>query len=555
MWIKRRRRPWVAPVLVSLAAACAHAPDPPAVPAPESGARSAAQVISVLGRLRMDPAYGEQHHDVHVDAFELAATPDAPALSLPPLDVSLITDGDRVIPVYPAPVRHHHPHWEWWVRPGALNRVGDHAEVSLPVALVERGHNCTHNGSLNFSVGADGTAGEVAWRVSGETCQYLQLDLRGRAEGQFDAGVPADAAKALQQDRGWQAAKWPTRPLTDHRSAFPGLDLAALRPADLEHVTTWGLAFDGVHYRGDCPTRDGAYPFCNEIVLPSYSTAKALFAGLALMFAEQRFPGFRDQPVSDWVPECAAEDGWHEVTIGHLLDMSSGRWDSTTDQADENALTLTDFFVAEDHATRTEYACTRWPRQEAPGTTWVYHTSDTYIAGTAMQAAWRAKTGGDLHRDFVDAVYRRLSLSEVITHTRRTRDEVRQPLYGWGLFYTPDDLVRLVHWLMTGEGRIEGEQVLDARMLAAALQRDPAEPGLRAAAENLRYHDGFYAYDLGPRAGCDEPLWVPFLSGYGGISVVLLPNDVIYYVFRDDGRYRFADAAVATSAIRPLCNN
>ncbi|MDX1381634.1 MAG: hypothetical protein R3233_10960, partial [Xanthomonadales bacterium] len=162
--------------------------------------------MSVQGRLRMDPAYGEQHHRVHVDAFELATTPDSPALSLPPLDVSLVSDGDRVIPVYPAPVRANHPHWEWWPRPGHARRVRDRTEVTLPVALVERGHNCTHYGELNFGIDAAGTVGDVGWHVSAETCHDLQLDLWGSAEGLFDPGIPAETSAAIQRDRNGQAS-------------------------------------------------------------------------------------------------------------------------------------------------------------------------------------------------------------------------------------------------------------------------------------------------------------------------------------------------------------
>ena len=35
--------------------------------------------------------------------------------------------------------------------------------------------------------------------------------------------------------------------------------------------------------------------------------------------------------------------------------------------------------------------------------------------------------------------------------------------------------------------------------------------------------------------GCDDSLWVAYMSGYGGINIVFLPNDMVYYYFSDGG--------------------
>ena len=53
--------------------------------------------------------------------------------------------------------------------------------------------------------------------------------------------------------------------------------------------------------------------------------------------------------------------------------------------------------------------------------------------------------------------------------------------------------------------------------------------------------------------GCDADVWVPFMSGYGGISVAMLPNDTIYYYFSDGYVHRWASAVVESSKIRVLC--
>ena len=79
--------------------------------------------------------------------------------------------------------------------------------------------------------------------------------------------------------------------------------------------------------------------------------------------------------------------------------------------------------------------------------------------------------------------------------------------------------------------------LLSPGMLAAALQQVPADRGLTSLGPEFRYHHGFWARDVGGYIGCAEPAWVPFMSGYGGITVALFPNGTIYYYFSDGGAF------------------
>ena len=88
----------------------------------------------------------------------------------------------------------------------------------------------------------------------------------------------------------------------------------------------------------------------------------------------------------------------------------------------------------------------------------------------------------------------------------------------------------------------------------AALQLDPttADSRRRRTARSL-YNNGFWAVRIDGLPGCDAPLFVPFMSGYGGIRVVLMPNDVAYYYFSDGGEFRFRRAIAGRGTIRPYC--
>ena len=69
-----------------------------------------------------------------------------------------------------------------------------------------------------------------------------------------------------------------------------------------------------------------------------------------------------------------------------------------------------------------------------------------------------------------------------------------------------------------------------------------------------RYNNGFWAHEIGGNlSGCSGEQWIPFMSGYGGITVLVLPNGSAYYYFSDDDTYLWMDAAVASHGIRSLC--
>ncbi len=73
----------------------------------------------------------------------------------------------------------------------------------------------------------------------------------------------------------------------------------------------------------------------------------------------------------------------------------------------------------------------------------------------------------------------------------------------------------------------------------------------------LLYNDGFWAVRIDDLPGCDAPVFVPFMSGFGGISIVLLPNGVTYYYFSDGDEFRFRRAihrGGPASSILPDCD-
>jgi hypothetical protein len=409
-----------------------------------------------------------------------------------------------------------------------------------------------HNGVLTFLFKSGGSISNIAYQIASETCLYFKFDLWGRATALYVPQPVPDAARTAADYAHEVANRLPVKPIAMLAQDRPGSDPAAFgAPAEIDpaDMTTYGLVLDGVNYRGGCETRLGPYPYCEALDLPSYSLAKSIFAGLGTMRLALLYPGTTDATVASLVPECAAAGTWNDVTLGNLLDMTSGHFNSPADQADEDAADIGPFFDASDHAGRIHFACTHYPRKTAPGTQWVYHTADTYILGTALNAFYRSKEGGgaDVYRDVLTPLWRKLNLSPAIDVTRRSYDSVAQPFTGWGLTLHADDVAKLAAFITSAT------PLLDRRMLDAALQRDPASPGLRASTNAFRYHNGFWAWNAAASLGCRAPAWIPFLSGYGGNIVALMPNGLVYYYFSDSGAYAWARAAVEANRIKPFC--
>jgi len=510
------------------------------------------------GRLIVRPDPVDAHIDVLRDDYDDARDPSRRLAELPVIEAEFVLTGDTLIPIRSGLVVTAHPRWDYILGSGHVRRrVQDrgYGRAVVPFALAEKNANCVHNGVLSFLYRPDGTVSKVAYQVSGETCMYLKADLWGYADAEYRPG-PVAGRERLVADRGEEAANaLPRHPIKDLARRYPGIDVVSYaHPGDVRDITTYGVVADGVFYAGGCPTRAGEYPFCAQLVLPSYSLAKSVFAGLALMRLEKVRPGAAREYVSTHVPECRASGRWDDVSLLDLLDMTSGNYVSDAPNADEASAALDrEFFLAATHARKVAHACDGYPRRSPPGTRMVYRTSDTYLLGVAMTNQLRALrgSGADLVDDLAwPDIWRGMGLPPRIAAVRRTADAGAQPFAGYGLYFEPGDVARIAQLLDPGVP-LAG---VDERLYREALQRDPARRGQPVPGEPaLLYQHGFWALRIEGLPGCADPVYVPFMSGYGGLSVVLMPNGVSYFYFSDGGDFRFARAVRESARIHPYC--
>jgi hypothetical protein len=294
--------------------------------------------------------------------------------------------------------------------------------------------------------------------------------------------------------------------------------------------------------------RSGQYPFCNQLVMPSYSTAKSIFTGGALMNLQERYGNGattapKDLIVSDYVSSC---DAYSACSFENALDMVTGNYNSWHPYRDEESRAVDAFFLALSYDGKIDFSCNEWPEKVPPGERWIYHTSDHFLLGAAMNSFFKSKEGPSANlfdslivEDFFTPlgadtyiyinllhiicsfllifmsciVYVGMSATSKVTTT--TYGTPAQPFTGFGLFFLRDDITKLLNFFSNDNGIINQTRVLDANMLDGALQKNPQDIGytFSYAFVEYRYNNGFLGADLQEQLSCSEPIFVPFMEG------------------------------------------
>lgn len=476
---------------------------------------------------------------------------------LPEFKIDLIQSGDDLIPVQRGPQAATHPYWEIMIEPGKVwdeTQDQGYSRAVLPFALQEKGANCIHNGLMTFLYKSDGTTSRILFQIGSETCAYFKFDMLGAIKASYTPATLDNNKAVIAAYEKEQVNRLPVKSITELKQRYPNVDLNSLGSSNEVHpsvMTNYGVVADGVNYVSDCPTRFGDYPYCDVMDLPSYSTAKSINA-LAYMRLMKLDSGIKGKTISELIPACNGTQ-WDDVTIEHALNMSTGNYVSDGFEVDEY-ISLVPFFGVLTHKDKTKAAC-KFSRKAEPGSTWVYHTTDTYLFGTALNNYWKKKQGknADYYNDLLGPVWEQFGLSPLMQFTRRTYDERKQPYAGYGLTYHRGDIAKLASVLLLNKENTETLNTLfDKEELQLAMQKNENDRGLLAL-ENIKYKHAFWAFNVADVLGCGKSVWVPFMSGFGGITVAMMPNNVVYYYFSDNHDYRWREAVIAANKIKPLC--
>jgi CubicO group peptidase (beta-lactamase class C family) len=213
------------------------------------------------------------------------------------------------------------------------------------------------------------------------------------------------------------------------------------------------------------------------------------------------------------------------------------------------------FFGAQPYENRIKEAFSA-PHKSDPGVKWVYRTSDTFILTRALNNFLQRREGdsADIYQFVVDEIYQPFGIGPGFFTTMRTADNnwQGQAEGGYGQWWTPDDIARIGDFLIYEKGQVNGEQVLKPELLAASLQQNPDDRGIRIDNQRM-YNNAFWATHFTESNGFNCEFWVPQMLGVSGNLVALFPNGVVYYYFSDNDEFVYIQALKESNKIIPLC--
>lgn len=467
---------------------------------------------------------------------ELSSLPDNHEV-WPEFSYQFVQDNGRLIPVDRGHGFIGNGAWSITAGVGAVwDEATDngYSRAAFPYTIKQNNTNCEANGLATFLFNSNGDISKVHVQNVAETCVFYGFEFYGTLEGQYQMAAVSNKQQVIADRNDEEAGFYPTKPLADLAIDYPAVDLSNYAYAmSAETLNGYSVLVNGVSYLSGCITRYGEHPYCSEKTIGLYSFTKSIHGFMVVAALEKQFPGFKSQLIKDLVPECS-DSRWDNVTVEHALDMTTGNFQSPTFQLDEASSAIgRNYFSQTTRQARAEFACNGWPRQAPPGTMSVYHTTDTELVGYAADAYAKLKLGEntDAFNDILVPIYRAIGLSDHIRGIQRTSD-TNQAWGGYGLSATVNDVIRIAAYL---RDQANTDSFLDNTMVNELLT--PDAKGFPLSTDYLNYDNGFWRLNVGSTtamSACGEITQVPMMSGYGGHTLLILP-DVIVTQFTDSG--------------------
>lgn len=442
-----------------------------------------------------------------------------------------------------------------WSEPGD----GGMSRASFPFALVGGISNETHNGLATFLYD-DNKISSFYVQVVQETCAWNRADFWGQSPVDYLPGPVENRQALAAQFAAELGAQTPIRPWSDlapkvdpellntFNGGVPALDISAT-----------GLILDGTIYLQPCYTRYGAFPYCRFMRHGVFSVTKSMGAAVAMLRLAQKYgPQVFDLKIEDYVHVTAKHNGWAGVTFGDALNMATGIGDKPDLKAftgEEDESRFNRFLDADSAQDKLDVCFSYGDYPWGPGEIARYNSINTFVLSVAMNNFLQSKEGpgADIWDMVVDEVYRPIGIQYApILRTVEPDGSRGVPIFGYGLHPTVDDVAKVAALYHNG-GQYGGQQLLHPGKLAEALYQT-ASVGLPTGDTNrygqVMYNLSFWSEPY--RAAGGRLLQIPYMSGFGGNHVVLMPNGITTFRFSDAYVYGVGSMVNAADAIIPF---
>ena len=467
--------------------------------------------------------------------------------NIPKFEIEISSLDGKVYPKNTKIIETNHLFWniQFGVGSSKLEISSSNTLITLPFSLIHKSANCIHNGIGVFSISNENQISNIIFEIASETCAYYKFDYVGlySANFQFTNALPN---LSNNSDKNIISIENLYKRYNLTNKSFLNSDYI-----DPSNVTMFGLIDSNNHYVSSCMTRLGNYPFCDQILLPSYSLAKSIAGTFSLSLLESQYGSISNLYVSDLVPECYGRK-WKNVTLNNLSDMSTGQYFNSTHDFDESSVASSEvIFMFEEHKDKIKKACSAFPKKTKPGTRFVYHTSDTYILGVALNNYLQSNSNRkDYFNDVLIPFLESNNLSQTSQSVLATNDNIKQSYTGWGMFFLRSDLDRL----STIIHNIKNNSSTQLTYLYDALNPNDNNSLLAIPSVNIYYNNGFWSRKFDKNIfNCSEDVWIPFMSGFGGITFAFFPNGMSYYYFSDGYEFAWESAIFSSHSIKPFC--
>jgi hypothetical protein len=518
-----------------------------------------------------EPARHSLHGTLTIPALKLSSAHDGCAglaSPSPAFTIEFFTHGDHLVPAIRTIIWSSDHRFGIVLSPGRIwSEPGDHdlSRASFPFAIVNPIDNGTLNGLATFLFD-DARASNLRVQITQETMPWARDDYWGQVPMTYAPTTIPDEARLRAQFETEERLESPIKPWFALPVGAPSPALDAFDGSAVpDDISVSGFVIDGVVYAKNCNTRTGPYPYCRHMRHGVFSVTKSLGAAVALLRLAAKYgDGVFEEKIADHVRVTATHDGWKDVTFADALSMAvpigdiGPRRDWPDPAPDENQPKMLAWLIKARTAQEKldhgfNYGRYSWERGEVVR----YNTIVTFTLAAAMDAYLKRKEGPNAHLwDMVtDEVYRPIGILHApMMHTIEPDGNRGIPILGYGLTPTIDDLAKLVN-LLQARGQHHGTQILSAAKIDEALRRTATGLSTRVPSRfgDQRYHLSFWSLPYRTALGCN--FHVPYMWGYGGNFVVLLPNGVSAFRFADGNIHDPETMILAGEAIRPFCTS